>query len=70
MSRYTLLSLFPSLAHVIYECVHPAMTVLIVWLDVSVPTVGRGLTAVLPGFWRLALDSQSMLNSPIIIWCI
>jgi len=40
----------PSLAHVTCECVHLAMTVLVVWLDVSVPTVSREITAVLPGF--------------------
>ena len=46
------------------------MTALVVRLDVSVHTVSRELTAVLPGFWRCALDCQSMLNSLNAIWCI
>lgn len=33
---------FPSLAHVTCECVHPAITVLVVRLDVNAPTVSRG----------------------------
>lgn len=60
---------FPSLAHVTCLCVLLAMTALVVWLDVSVLTVSRDFTAVLPGFWQFALDCQSMLNSLDTIWC-
>jgi len=45
------------------------MTVLVVWLDVTAPTVSREITAVLPRFWQFALDCHSMLNSLHAIWC-
>ena len=41
---------FLSHAYVTHECVHVTMTVPVIWLDVVVPTVSRGLATTVPEF--------------------